>query len=253
MVDDQPAVLEVASRILHHNGYHTLEAGSYDEALSLLSTHDPDLLLTDTRASRRAGAGAGGPGTEIRPGMRILHMSGAHVTALGTRAAAQVISKPFTAQGPGGEGARDPGRPPGVLRNSYSVGRLLRLRPGSAAAADGRQQDGDRGADARFGIDLHVAADLGHDPIHGSQAEARALALGPGGEERLERAVGDVLGLPMLVLLNFTQAYRPDGRPARPAGWDSSTSATDVCTTSVPPDGMASRALTARLTRTCSI
>ena len=51
MVDDQPAVLEVVSRILRHSGYHTLEAGSYEEALSQLSTHDPDLLLTDRRAS----------------------------------------------------------------------------------------------------------------------------------------------------------------------------------------------------------
>jgi two-component system, cell cycle sensor histidine kinase and response regulator CckA len=52
VVDDQPAVLKVVSRILRHNGYHTLEAGSYEEALSLLSMHDPDLLLTDSVLGR---------------------------------------------------------------------------------------------------------------------------------------------------------------------------------------------------------
>ena len=97
VVDDQPAVLEVVSRILHHNGYHTLEAGSYDQALSLLATHDPDLVLTDTVLADVPEQTLADRVREIRPGMRILHMSGAHVSALAPERG-QVISKPFTAK-----------------------------------------------------------------------------------------------------------------------------------------------------------
>jgi two-component system, cell cycle sensor histidine kinase and response regulator CckA len=97
VVDDQPAVLEVVSRILRHNGYHTLEAGSYEEALSLLSTHDPDLLLTDSVLAEVPEQTLADRVREIKPGMRILRMSGAHVTAPGP-GGGQVINKPFTAK-----------------------------------------------------------------------------------------------------------------------------------------------------------
>ena len=97
VVEDQPAVLEVISRILRHNGYHTLEAGSYDEALSLLATHDPDLLLTDSVLAEVPEQTLADRVREISPGMRISRMSGAHVTALGPEGG-QVINKPFTAE-----------------------------------------------------------------------------------------------------------------------------------------------------------
>ena len=97
VVDDQPAVLEVVSRILRHNGYHTLEAGSYEDALSLLSTHDPDLLLTDSVLAEMPEQTLADRVREINPGMRILRMSGAQVTALGPQGG-QVIGKPFTAK-----------------------------------------------------------------------------------------------------------------------------------------------------------
>jgi two-component system cell cycle sensor histidine kinase/response regulator CckA len=97
VVDDQPAVLEVVSRILRHNGYHTLEAGSYDAALSLLSTHDPDLLLTDNVPSEIPEQMLADRVREVRPGIRILRMTGGQATALGRRAG-QVIDKPFTAK-----------------------------------------------------------------------------------------------------------------------------------------------------------
>lgn len=97
VVDDQPAVLEVVSRILRHNGYHTLEAGSYEEALSQLSMHDPDLLLTDSVPAEVPEQTLADQVREIKPGMRILRMSGAQVTALGPEGG-PVISKPFTAK-----------------------------------------------------------------------------------------------------------------------------------------------------------
>ena len=97
VADDQPAVLEVVSRILRHHGYHTLEAGSYDQALSLLATHDPDLLLTDSVPAEVPEQTLPDRVREIRPGLRILHMSGAHISALAPERG-QVISKPFTAK-----------------------------------------------------------------------------------------------------------------------------------------------------------
>jgi PAS domain S-box-containing protein len=97
VVDDQPAVLEVVSRILRHNGYHTLEAGSYDEALSLLSTHDPDLLLTDNVPAESPEQTLADRVREIKPGTRILRMSGSPFPAPGPEGK-QVISKPFTAK-----------------------------------------------------------------------------------------------------------------------------------------------------------
>jgi two-component system, cell cycle sensor histidine kinase and response regulator CckA len=97
VVDDQPAVLEVVSRILRHNGFHTLEAGSYEGALSLLSMHDPDLLLTDNVLAGVPEQSLADQVREIKPGMRILRMSGAQVTALG-RQGGQIIHKPFTAK-----------------------------------------------------------------------------------------------------------------------------------------------------------
>lgn len=97
VVDDQPAVLEVVSRILRHNGYHTLEAGSYEEALSLLSTHHPDLLLTDSVLGEMPEQPLADRVREIKPGMRILRMSGGQVAALGP-GGGQVINKPFTAK-----------------------------------------------------------------------------------------------------------------------------------------------------------
>jgi two-component system cell cycle sensor histidine kinase/response regulator CckA len=97
VVDDQPAVLEVVSRILRHNGYHTLEAGSYEGALALLSTHDPDLLLTDSVLAEMPEQTLADRVREIKPGMRILRMSGTLVTAPGAEGG-QVINKPFTAK-----------------------------------------------------------------------------------------------------------------------------------------------------------
>jgi two-component system cell cycle sensor histidine kinase/response regulator CckA len=97
VVDDQPAVLEVVSRILRHNGYHTFEAGGYEEALSMLSTHDPDLLLTDSVITETPEQTLADRVREIKPGMRILRMSGGQVTVLGPEGG-QFISKPFTAK-----------------------------------------------------------------------------------------------------------------------------------------------------------
>ena len=76
VVDDEPAVLEVTGRILRRNGFTTLEAGTYEQALSLASSHDFQLLLTDSVMPGMTGATLAERITEMKPGVPVLHMSG---------------------------------------------------------------------------------------------------------------------------------------------------------------------------------
>jgi two-component system, cell cycle sensor histidine kinase and response regulator CckA len=99
VVDDQPAVVEIASRILHHNGYCTLQAGSYDEALSLLATYHPDLLLTDRVLAALPEQALADRARKLRPGIRVLYTSGSPASVPEPGGGQiQVIRKPFTAR-----------------------------------------------------------------------------------------------------------------------------------------------------------
>lgn len=99
VVDDQPAVAEIASRILHHNGYRALQASSYEEALSLLSAHHPDLLLTDRMLAALPTQPLADRARKLSPGIRVLYMSRSPASAPGPGGGQiQVIGKPFTPQ-----------------------------------------------------------------------------------------------------------------------------------------------------------
>jgi two-component system, cell cycle sensor histidine kinase and response regulator CckA len=98
VVDDRPAVLEIASRILRHSGYRLLQAGSYVEALSLLSTHDPDLLLTDRALAEMPEPTLADRARKLIPGIRVLYMSGSPAGREPGGGPIQVIGKPFTAE-----------------------------------------------------------------------------------------------------------------------------------------------------------
>jgi two-component system, cell cycle sensor histidine kinase and response regulator CckA len=76
IVDDEPAMLEVASRILRKNGYATLEAGTCQEALALASSADFQLLLTDSVMPGMSGPTLADRIAGVRPGLPVLHMSG---------------------------------------------------------------------------------------------------------------------------------------------------------------------------------
>jgi two-component system cell cycle sensor histidine kinase/response regulator CckA len=76
VVDDEPAVLEVTSRILRQNGYTTLQAATYEQALSLAATHDLQLLLTDSVMPRMSGQTLAERITQTRPGLPVVYMSG---------------------------------------------------------------------------------------------------------------------------------------------------------------------------------
>jgi two-component system, cell cycle sensor histidine kinase and response regulator CckA len=98
VVDAEPAVLEITARILRHNGYRTLEASTCDDALSLISTHDFQLLLTDTGMPC---APLANRALAMKPGIRVLRMSGSTsgMTEPGpvTSGEEPLIRKPFTA------------------------------------------------------------------------------------------------------------------------------------------------------------
>ena len=101
VVDDEPAVLGVASRILHRSGYSTLEAGTCEEALALASSGDFQLLLTDSVMPGMSGPTLAERVAELRPGMPILHMSGNSAGKLGEERIRDgelaFVQKPFTA------------------------------------------------------------------------------------------------------------------------------------------------------------
>lgn len=98
VVNDEAAELEIIARILHYGGYRALEASTSDEALSLLSSHEIQLILAD---ADMPGSALLDQALETKPGVRIMRMSG---FASGTREPAPVtsagtphIGKPFAA------------------------------------------------------------------------------------------------------------------------------------------------------------
>jgi two-component system, cell cycle sensor histidine kinase and response regulator CckA len=100
VVDDEPPVLQLTSRILRQNGYVTLEAVTFEEALSLASSHDLQLLLTDSVLPHMSGETLAQRVTALRPGLPVMFMSGysrdmlnpPHARAEGTT----FVQKPFT-------------------------------------------------------------------------------------------------------------------------------------------------------------
>jgi two-component system cell cycle sensor histidine kinase/response regulator CckA len=101
VVDDEPAVLEVTGRILRQNGYSTLQAATYEQALSLAATHDLELLLTDSVMPRMSGQALAERITATRPGLPVVYMSGYSETSGpqgAGRPGAGRIQKPFNSR-----------------------------------------------------------------------------------------------------------------------------------------------------------
>jgi PAS domain S-box-containing protein len=101
VVDDEPAVLALTSRILRRDGYAILEANSGEEALSLASSHDFQLLLTDAVMPRMPGPELAGLMREMKPDVRVMYMSGYSRDVLNQEHIAEgellLVDKPFTA------------------------------------------------------------------------------------------------------------------------------------------------------------
>ncbi len=77
VVDDDPGVREVASKVLARAGYHVLQAGEGAEALRVARAHDGPLhlLLTDVVMPGMNGRELAERISEERPETRLLYMS----------------------------------------------------------------------------------------------------------------------------------------------------------------------------------
>ena len=100
VVDDDAPVLQLTSRILRENGYATVEAGSYEEALTLAGSCDLQLLVTDSVMPHMSGPVLADRITAVNPGVRVLLMSGHSGELLGKPGSPghEFIQKPFTPQ-----------------------------------------------------------------------------------------------------------------------------------------------------------
>jgi DNA-binding response OmpR family regulator len=102
VVEDDEQVRGVTERILRDHGYRVLEAAGGDAALSL-AADDPigiDLLISDVVMPGMNGPDLAARLRELRPSMRVLHMSG-YTSGIGgpdrRDELPELIEKPFTA------------------------------------------------------------------------------------------------------------------------------------------------------------
>jgi signal transduction histidine kinase len=100
VVEDEPALLRVVTRILQRNDYSVLAAANGAEALALAADHEFDLLLTDAVMPGISGFELAERVRQTRPEASVLFMSGYSPDLAGPGRALPVdtalIQKPFT-------------------------------------------------------------------------------------------------------------------------------------------------------------
>ncbi|HWQ15082.1 MAG TPA: PAS domain S-box protein, partial [Roseiflexaceae bacterium] len=102
LVEDEPAVRELAARVLRAHGYTVLEAAHGDEALRVAAAYDGHihLLLTDIVMPQLGGTALAAQLLGSYPHMRVLYMSGYTDRAMWRsgelEAGAALLQKPFT-------------------------------------------------------------------------------------------------------------------------------------------------------------
>ena len=102
VVEDEDAIREVTERILTRNGYNVISASGGEEALRLVAerTGPIDLLVTDVVMPHMLGREVAERISALRPGLRVLYMSGYAQPVLGTQGTLDegvvLIEKPFS-------------------------------------------------------------------------------------------------------------------------------------------------------------
>lgn len=102
VVEDEAMVRDLATRLLRSLGYSLLEAGSGEEALSLLDHYRDrlDLVLTDVVMPQMNGVDLMLRLRQVRPGLKVVYMSGFADDAFAERGLdldpRRLIRKPFT-------------------------------------------------------------------------------------------------------------------------------------------------------------
>lgn len=101
VVEDEPALARVVTRILAGAGYHVLTATDGRQALALFGQHDCDILLTDVIMPEMSGRRLAEIIHGTHPDLPVLYMSGYSNGLLGTTHVLDgdiaFIEKPFTA------------------------------------------------------------------------------------------------------------------------------------------------------------
>jgi CheY-like chemotaxis protein len=103
VVEDQPAVRQLTSRVLTRHGYSVLEAASAGEALTIVEGHpgDVDLVVSDVVMPTMDGPEMVAILKKLRPHVKVLYMSGYAGDAIALRGGLDltdtILEKPFTA------------------------------------------------------------------------------------------------------------------------------------------------------------
>jgi signal transduction histidine kinase len=101
LVEDEPAVREMTRRMLERRGYHVLTAATGPDAVALASRPGQiDVLLTDVMMPEMPGTEVADRIRALRPGLRVLFMSGYTQGALSARGVlgpgSGFLEKPFS-------------------------------------------------------------------------------------------------------------------------------------------------------------
>jgi CheY-like chemotaxis protein len=102
VVDDEPHVRDLVTRILVHRGYRVQTASDGEQALSLLAAGGRvDAILTDTVMPQMSGPEFARRAQELRAGIKVLYMSGYDrdgVLATAGITSDVFIAKPFSSE-----------------------------------------------------------------------------------------------------------------------------------------------------------
>ena len=102
VVDDQDDVRGFVKLLLRSLGYHAEEARDAEQAVEICSNQPIDVVLTDVSMPRVSGPALAARLSRIRPGIRVLYMSGYAVETSsndgGMQAGSPFLQKPFTPQ-----------------------------------------------------------------------------------------------------------------------------------------------------------
>jgi two-component system cell cycle sensor histidine kinase/response regulator CckA len=103
LVEDEPMVLDLGSRVLRSRGYRVLVASDAAEALQVAREHTGkiDLLLTDVVMPGLPGPELAARLETVKPGLRVLYVSGYaddSVARLGAEEGISFLAKPFSGE-----------------------------------------------------------------------------------------------------------------------------------------------------------
>jgi DNA-binding NtrC family response regulator len=97
VVDDESAVRNLVCAILERGGYEVVAAADAREALEVLRQRTPEVLLTDIVMPGANGLALAAEAHRLRPGLRVLFMSGFASRYEDELSGSVCLRKPFTA------------------------------------------------------------------------------------------------------------------------------------------------------------